>query len=310
MRIIAGDWRGRPLQAPAGQGTRPTSDRTRETLFSMLVSRLGSFEGLRVADLYAGSGGSDWRPCRAALLLPRSSRRTRARSPPSAPTWQHSRPPTAPKCFLYRRQSLRHSQPFHVVFADPPYTPGSGTAVVATVREAGWLAPGGWLAIESEAPRCGRCRRLAGRGGALRRARPPDPDPGLSAQLLLRRLLDLVDFAHQPLADGSRGGGAGGLQRFLRALLAFAGAGLDVVIGDGGDRGDRPDRRAVRRPGDARARVTGCRKRRHWPCRRRRSSSSWWSPWRGSPRPPFSSSSAPLSAFRSWPLELPFFANR
>ena len=56
MRIIAGDWRGRPLQAPAGQGTRPTSDRTRETLFSMLVSRLGSFEGLRVADLYAGSG--------------------------------------------------------------------------------------------------------------------------------------------------------------------------------------------------------------------------------------------------------------
>ena len=55
-RISAGDWRGRPLQAPAGQGTRPTSDRTRETLFSMLVSRLGSFEGLRVADLYAGSG--------------------------------------------------------------------------------------------------------------------------------------------------------------------------------------------------------------------------------------------------------------
>ena len=56
MRIIAGEWRGRPLQAPAGQGTRPTADRTRETLFSMLVSRIGSFEGLRVADLYAGSG--------------------------------------------------------------------------------------------------------------------------------------------------------------------------------------------------------------------------------------------------------------
>ena len=56
MRIIAGEWRGRPLRAPAGQGTRPTADRTRETLFSMLVSRLGSFDGLRVADLYAGSG--------------------------------------------------------------------------------------------------------------------------------------------------------------------------------------------------------------------------------------------------------------
>ena len=56
MRIIAGEWRGRKLVAPAGRETRPTADRTRETLFSMLASRLGSFEGLRVADLYAGSG--------------------------------------------------------------------------------------------------------------------------------------------------------------------------------------------------------------------------------------------------------------
>ena len=56
MRIISGQWRGRPLVAPKGELTRPTADRTRETLFSMLVSRIGSFEGLRVADLYAGSG--------------------------------------------------------------------------------------------------------------------------------------------------------------------------------------------------------------------------------------------------------------
>ena len=56
LRIIAGQWRGRKLQAPPGETTRPTADRTRETLFSMLVSRLGSFEGLSVADLFAGSG--------------------------------------------------------------------------------------------------------------------------------------------------------------------------------------------------------------------------------------------------------------
>src|SRR3954453_20598968 len=56
MRIIAGAWRGRPLVAPAGQSTRPTSDRPPEALFSMLASRLGTFEGLRVADLFAGSG--------------------------------------------------------------------------------------------------------------------------------------------------------------------------------------------------------------------------------------------------------------
>ena len=56
MRIIAGQFRGRPLQAPSGLATRPTADRVREALFSMLASRVGSFEDLRVADLYAGSG--------------------------------------------------------------------------------------------------------------------------------------------------------------------------------------------------------------------------------------------------------------
>src|SRR5690606_28821419 len=56
MRIIAGQWRGRPLLAPPGDTTRPTADRTRETLFSMLTSRLGSFDGLAVGDFFAGSG--------------------------------------------------------------------------------------------------------------------------------------------------------------------------------------------------------------------------------------------------------------
>ena len=56
MRIISGQWRGRPLDAPAGSVTRPTSDRAREGLFSMLASRLGGFEELRVADLFAGTG--------------------------------------------------------------------------------------------------------------------------------------------------------------------------------------------------------------------------------------------------------------
>lgn len=55
-RIIAGDWRGRRLATPRGSDTRPTSDRVREALFSSLESELGGFHGLRVLDLYAGSG--------------------------------------------------------------------------------------------------------------------------------------------------------------------------------------------------------------------------------------------------------------
>jgi 16S rRNA (guanine966-N2)-methyltransferase len=53
MRIIAGSFRSRPLQAPAGLATRPTSDRLRETLFNVLAPRI---EEVVVLDLYAGSG--------------------------------------------------------------------------------------------------------------------------------------------------------------------------------------------------------------------------------------------------------------
>lgn len=55
VRIIAGVARGRPLLAPAGKDTRPTSDRAREGLFSTLGT-LVEIEGARVLDLYAGSG--------------------------------------------------------------------------------------------------------------------------------------------------------------------------------------------------------------------------------------------------------------
>jgi RNA methyltransferase, RsmD family len=53
MRVIAGTYRSRPLAAPRGLDTRPTSDRLRETLFNILSPRL---EGCRFVDLYAGTG--------------------------------------------------------------------------------------------------------------------------------------------------------------------------------------------------------------------------------------------------------------
>ncbi|HEY1159119.1 MAG TPA: 16S rRNA (guanine(966)-N(2))-methyltransferase RsmD [Terracidiphilus sp.] len=53
MRIVAGEFRSRTLQAPAGLATRPTSDRLRETLFNVLAARIA---GANFLDLYAGSG--------------------------------------------------------------------------------------------------------------------------------------------------------------------------------------------------------------------------------------------------------------
>ena len=55
-RIIAGKLGGRRIDVPPGDGTRPTTDRVREALFSALQSGYGSFDGLRFLDLFAGSG--------------------------------------------------------------------------------------------------------------------------------------------------------------------------------------------------------------------------------------------------------------
>jgi len=55
MRVIGGEYRGRRLNAPVGAHVRPTSDRVREAIYDILFS-LGGVEGLRVADLFAGTG--------------------------------------------------------------------------------------------------------------------------------------------------------------------------------------------------------------------------------------------------------------
>ncbi len=147
MRIIAGQWRGRPLDAPAGTATRPTSDRAREGLFSMLTSRLGSFEDLQVADLFAGTG---------ALGLEALSRGAahctfveKERTALDTLKRNVARLGAAEKADI-RAQAVEHAppppRPFDLIMMDPPY--GVGLAQPALDRAAEWLAPGGWLSLE------------------------------------------------------------------------------------------------------------------------------------------------------------------
>lgn len=79
-RVIAGAAGGRRLAVPPGTGTRPTSDRAREGLFSTWESLLGTLHGIRVADLYAGSGAVALEALSAARPTRCSSRRTPAPS--------------------------------------------------------------------------------------------------------------------------------------------------------------------------------------------------------------------------------------
>jgi 16S rRNA (guanine966-N2)-methyltransferase len=149
MRIIAGEWRGRKLVAPSGRSTRPTADRTRETLFSMLASRLGSFEDFRVADLYAGSGALGLealsRGAAHATFVETDREALRAIEANITAFGAASRAAIR----SISADNLPRSHPFDLVFADPPYQPGSGTAVAAAVATSGWLPPGGWMAVET-----------------------------------------------------------------------------------------------------------------------------------------------------------------
>ena len=149
MRIIAGEWRGRTIEAPPGLGTRPTADRVRETLFSMLASRLGSFEDLRVADLFAGSGALGYealsRGAASATFVESDAKAGAAIKRNAEQLGAGNRVRVIAGSAL----ALPQSEPFDLIVADPPYETGSGSAVVQSIVRSGWLAPGGWLSIET-----------------------------------------------------------------------------------------------------------------------------------------------------------------
>jgi 16S rRNA (guanine966-N2)-methyltransferase len=149
MRIIAGEWRGRQIATPPGLSTRPTADRVREMLFSMLASRLGSFEDLRVADLFAGSGALGFEALSrgaAHATFVDNDRRAAAAIRENA-----DKLGSAPRIQVLQSSALAlpRCEPFDLIFADPPYGSGSGTAAARAVVDAEWLAGGGRMSIET-----------------------------------------------------------------------------------------------------------------------------------------------------------------
>jgi 16S rRNA (guanine966-N2)-methyltransferase len=151
-RIIGGSAGGRRLKAPAGERTRPTSDRVREALFSALDAELGSLAGLRFLDLYAGSGavGLEARSRGAdRVTLVEQDRRTAALIRDNLRALGFSQVEVVAGA-VARVLADRPRTPYDVVFLDPPYT--LGTAEVQTdlvaLREHGWLAEGSVVVVE------------------------------------------------------------------------------------------------------------------------------------------------------------------
>lgn len=150
MRIIAGEWRGRPLRAPEGLGTRPTADRTRETLFSMLMSRLGSFEELAVADLFAGSGALGLealsRGAATCLFADNDTAAIRALRTNIAALRAQDR------CDVRAASALSlgvAKAPLDLIVMDPPYGSGAGAVALDKLCRLGWTGPATWIAIET-----------------------------------------------------------------------------------------------------------------------------------------------------------------
>lgn len=150
MRIVAGEWRGRKLVAPKGEATRPTADRTRETLFNMLTSRLGSFEGLKVADLFAGSGALGLealsRGAAHCLFVEQDRAALDAIRANIAALEARSRAEVQAGSVMALGTS---AEAFDLILADPPYETGAGMVALDRLLRLGWIGPETWIALET-----------------------------------------------------------------------------------------------------------------------------------------------------------------
>jgi len=149
MRIVAGRWRGRPLVTPKGDATRPTADRTREALFSMLASRLGGFDGLAVADLFAGSGALGLealsRGAASCLFVEQDRAAIEALRANIATLGAAGADVRAQSVLALgpARASL------DLVMMDPPYRTGAGGVALDKLARLGWIGAGTWVSIET-----------------------------------------------------------------------------------------------------------------------------------------------------------------
>ncbi|MGP3948312.1 16S rRNA (guanine(966)-N(2))-methyltransferase RsmD [Streptomyces sp. 7N604] len=165
-RVIAGAAGGRRLAVPPGTGTRPTSDRAREGLFSTWESLLGTLHGTRVLDLYGGSGAVGLealsRGAAHVLLVEADTRAARV-------IRENVRVIGLPGAEVRAGKAEQllsgpaPEAPYDVVFLDPPYavTDDDLREILLTLRTEGWLA-GDALATVERSTRGGEFRWPAG----------------------------------------------------------------------------------------------------------------------------------------------------
>jgi 16S rRNA (guanine966-N2)-methyltransferase len=152
MRIIAGRLGGRSIVAPAGRGTRPTSDRVREALFSIL----GPLDGEAVLDLFAGSGALGIealsRGAGHAVFVERDHRALDALRANLDALGLRDDVAQVRRGDAHHavRNAARDGEAYDLVFVDPPYRQAAETGDQVGEGLAALLAPGGRVVFESD----------------------------------------------------------------------------------------------------------------------------------------------------------------
>ena len=155
MRIVGGEFRGRPLATPKSQSIRPTSDRTREALFNVLAHRFpAKLEGARVLDLFAGTGALGLEALSRGAsygLFIEESAEGRGLIRTNVETFG-----LQGRTKIFRRDATGLGDAgtiasFDLVFADPPYGKGLGELALRSALKGGWLKPDALCVVEEAA---------------------------------------------------------------------------------------------------------------------------------------------------------------
>lgn len=151
MRVVGGRLGGRPLRGPRSDRIRPTTDRLRETLFNIIDHGHGGVAGLRVIDLFAGTGAlaieAISRGASFALMVDdgaeaRAAIRDNVESLGLGGVTR-----------VFRRDARKlgaapAGERFDLAFLDPPYARGLAEPTLVALRDGGWLKPGALCVVE------------------------------------------------------------------------------------------------------------------------------------------------------------------
>lgn len=155
MRIVGGEFRGRALATPKSNDIRPTTDRTRESLFNIIGHVYPqALDGARVIDLFAGTGAVGLeavsRGCKTALFVENGVEGRGLLWENIDSFGLHGR------ARILRRDATNlgpsnNIEPFDFLFADPPYSQGLGEKAMLSAHAGNWLAAGALAILEERA---------------------------------------------------------------------------------------------------------------------------------------------------------------